>query len=126
MFYTPARRQAFSPELRSVDHALERMLAGAFSHGGQVNRPRMTQDENSVTLSLDVPGVPREQLSITIDANIVRIESATEAPRSVKQAYELAHDIDADNSTAKLENGVLTLTLARLVPPQTAKTLNIS
>ena len=32
------------------------------------------------------------------------------------RAWELADEIDATASTAKLENGVLTLTLARMVP----------
>ena len=47
---------------------------------------------------------------------MVRLHSVEGAPRQVQRAWELAEDIDATASTAKLENGVLTLTLTRLVP----------
>jgi len=134
MFYTPARRPVFNTEVRSVDRALERMLSGALSHANparaQANQngvhQKITQDDTAVTLALDVPGLAREQLAISIDANIVRIESVEGAPRTVKLAYELAQDIDVDASSAKLENGVLTITLTRLAPVQTARTLAIS
>lgn len=129
MFYTPARRQAYVPQARSFDQSLERFLASAFSNGTRQSTaqpPQVSQDEQTVTLSIDVPGLTREQIVITIDANIVRLESVKDAPRNLKLAYEIAHDIDADSSEAKLENGVLTLKLGRKAAVQTAKTLSIS
>ena len=47
------------------------------------------------------------------------------APRKVQRAWELPTEIDASASTAKLENGVLTLTLVRLEPVSKATTLTI-
>ncbi|WP_229722540.1 Hsp20/alpha crystallin family protein [Xylophilus rhododendri] len=129
MFYTPARRQAYVPQLRAADQALERFLANAFSNTGRqstAQAPSVSQDEQFVTLTLDVPGLSREQITINIDANVVRLESVKDAPRSLKLAYEIASEIDADASEAKLENGVLTLKLARRVVVPTAKTLSIS
>jgi HSP20 family molecular chaperone IbpA len=41
---------------------------------------------------------------------------AWKARPQVQRAWELAQDIDTAASTAKLENGVLTLTLARVEP----------
>ena len=43
----------------------------------------------------------------------------------MQRAWELAADIDAANSSAKLENGVLTLTLAKVEPASKATTLTI-
>ncbi len=63
-----------------------------------------------------MPGVTREQLTIGIEGAVVRIETLADAPRAYKQAYELPQDIDTTASTAKLENGVLTLTLAKKQP----------
>jgi HSP20 family molecular chaperone IbpA len=47
---------------------------------------------------------------------VVRLSSAEGAPRRYRFACELPQDIDASQSTAKLENGVLTLTLAKVIP----------
>ena len=74
------------------------------------------QDEQSFTLSFDVPGVSREQLVVGIEGNVVRLSSAEGAPRSYHFACELPQDIDAGQSAAKLENGVLTLKLAKVAP----------
>ncbi len=74
------------------------------------------QDEQSFTLSFDVPGVSREQLVVGIEGNVVRLSSAEGAPRQYRFAAELPQDIDAGQSQAKLENGVLTLKLAKVVP----------
>jgi len=64
-------------------------------------------------LSVDVPGVQRDQLAIEVDGSVVRITTTEGAPRTYRLAYELPAEIDADRAKAKLENGVLTLTLAR-------------
>ena len=76
----------------------------------------VTQNDKATTLQLDVPGLAREQLQISIEGNVVKLQSVAGAPRQVQRAWELADEIDATASTAKLENGVLTLTLARMVP----------
>ena len=68
-----------------------------------------------------MPGVAREDLTIGIEGAVVRIETKAEAKRQFKAAYELPQDIDADASSAKLENGVLTLTLGKKVPVSNAR-----
>ncbi|GAB4397230.1 MAG: hypothetical protein OHK0048_04810 [Rhodoferax sp.] len=78
--------------------------------------PVLTQDEHNYILSFDVPGVNREQLAVGIEGNVVRLTSVQGAPRQYRFACELPQDIDPAQSSAKLENGVLTLTLAKLVP----------
>lgn len=76
----------------------------------------LTQDAQSFTLSFDVPGVSREQLEVGIEGRMVRLSSASGAPRPYRFACELPQDIDATQSNAKLENGVLTLKLTKKVP----------
>ena len=116
MFFTttaPAqlRRQAYSPSSRS----LERFLTEA-QQAGRQTACAVVQDEKSYTLTFDVPGVAKDQLNIGIEGSIVRIASKEGAPRQYQQAYELPQDIDTASSEAKLENGVLTLKLGKLVP----------
>ena len=87
---------------------------------------RITQDEHAYSLQFDVPGVAKEQLSIGIEGSVVRIESLPDAPRTYKAAYELPQDIDVSASDARLENGVLTLKLAKKAPVSKASNLTIN
>ncbi len=84
-----------------------------------------TQDEQSTTLQLDVPGLAREQLQLRLEGAQVHLSSVEGAPRKVQRSWELGHEIDVAASSAKLENGVLTLRLAKLAPVDKAVTLNI-
>ena len=126
MFFTatspyPARRQMGSPTGRS----LERFLSEAAQSSRHL-AVGVEQDDKSVTLTFDVPGVARDLLAIGIEGNVVRIESKEGATRQYKAAYELATDIDAATSEAKLENGVLTLKLSKLVPVSKVTELTIN
>ena len=122
MIFAPViRRAAYAQAPRSADQALQRVPLGAASSAGC----SVTQDDKATTVQLDVPGLAREQLAISIEGNVVRVNSVEGAPRQVQRAWELAADIDAAASSAKLENGVLTLTLARVAPESKATTLTI-
>ena len=130
MFFTahhPAavRRSAYVPAMRSLDRLLDQALA-APAASTNVGRAAIQAGDQAWTLSLDVPGVTREQLSIGIEGPVVRIETLTDAPRTYKQAYELPQDIDATASTAKLEHGVLTLTLAKKQPVSNVTNITIN
>ncbi len=124
MLFTPViRRSAFNPSLRSLDRFFDAALQAPAI---QTNSCRIEQDDKAYTLSFDVPGVTREQLSIGIEGNVVRLESLPEAARQYKAAYELPQDIDAASSVAKLENGVLTLKLAKVQPESKVTKLTIN
>ena len=121
MIFAPViRRAAYANAPRSADLALQRFLMGALETPARASTStagcNVTQNDKATTLQLDVPGLAREQLQISIEGNVVKLQSVAGAPRQVQRAWELADEIDATASTAKLENGVLTLTLARMVP----------
>jgi HSP20 family molecular chaperone IbpA len=116
MFFTAAapatlRRHMYSPAGRSLERFLEEALVSNRQKAAAVE-----QDDKSFTLSFDVPGIGKEHLSIGIEGSVVRIETREGAPRQYKSAYELPLDIDVASSEAKLENGVLTLKLVKVVP----------
>jgi len=126
MFFAPVvRTRAYSPVFRSFDRSFERFVNDTFFGNA---RPgfEVEQDDKAWKLSLDMPGVAREDLSITIEGSIVRIETQAEAGRKFKAAYELPQDIDAAASDAKLENGVLTLTLTKQVPVSNARQIEVN
>ncbi len=123
MFFAPVvRTRATAPAFRSFDRSFERFVNDAFD--GARRPPYVEQDDKAWTLRLDVPGVAREDLNIGIEGAVVRIETRAEAPRQFKAAYELPQDIDTAASEAKLENGVLTLRLAKLEP--VSKVVNLA
>jgi len=123
MFFAPALHTArFAP--RSYDRAFERFVNEAFA--GARKSPLVEQDDKSWTLSVDVPGLSREDLTIGIEGTVVRIDSKAEAKRQFKAAYELPQDIDVSASEAKLENGVLTLKLGKQVPVSRVSELQIN
>ena len=119
MFFATAahpqiRRQAYA----NAGQSLERFMGEALRTSrlqAAAQTGTFTQDETSFTLSFDVPGIAKDQLTIAIEGAVVRITSKEGAPRSYRAAYELPQDIDPALSEAKLENGVLTLKLAKLV-----------
>jgi len=114
MFFTPVSPAGFR---RNVYTSTTRPLAQFMAQEPRYQSPTvLEQDEQSFTLSFDVPGVTREQLVVGIEGNVVRLSSAEGAPRPYRYACELPQDIDATQSAAKLENGVLTLKLAKVVP----------
>jgi HSP20 family protein len=111
-----------SPRFRSVDRNFERFVNRAFT---TQNRPNVEQDDKAWTITLDLPGLAREDLNIGIEGAVVRIDTKAEAKRQFKAAYELPLEIDAAASSAKLENGVLTLTLGKLVPVSKVTALEV-
>ena len=126
MLFAPVvRTRAAIPAHRSYDRSFERFVNEAFFGTAPAEGAQVLQDDKAWTVSLDVPGVAREDLSIQIDGPLVRIATRAEAPRQYKAAYELPQDIDAGASAAKLENGVLSLTLAKLVPVSNARQIEV-
>ncbi len=127
MIFSPlmARRAACAP--RPADMALQRFLLDAMPAAPARRTPGYTvaQDEKATTLQLDVPGLAREQLQITIEGAQVQVKNTEGAPRQVNRAWELPTPIDAAASSARLEHGVLTLTLARQAPGARAVELTV-
>jgi HSP20 family protein len=124
MFFAPALRTRAYVPARGFDRSFERFLNEAFQAPAAAG-VKVEQSEEAWTLSLDVPGVSREQLSIDVDGSVVRVQTAKEAPRQYGAAYELPAEIDAEATSAKLENGVLTLTLAKKKPVVTSRQIEV-
>lgn len=123
MFFAPALRTRAYVPARSFDRSFERFLTEAFN--APLAGVQAKQDENAWTVTLDVPGVAREHLTIDVDGAVVRVQTTQEAPRKYQAAYELPEAIDADATGAKLENGVLTLTLGKKKPVVTARQIEV-
>jgi HSP20 family molecular chaperone IbpA len=125
MFYAlaarPSRSYSRTPAASagpSANGALEKFLSDTLSSPGAAgtnNSAAVEDRDQSYALQLDVPGLTKEQLDIGIEGDVVRVTSKADAPRSVKTAWRFPLEIDVATSTAKLENGVLTLTLGKKI-----------
>lgn len=95
--------------------------------------------DSGYTVALDVPGVAKGDVKVTIDGKRVSIEAASQSQeasdgkrliyrerssRRFARSFTLPEALDQTASSAKLENGVLTLTLQRLAPSAQAITVN--
>jgi len=125
MIFTPLTTRHATRAPRPSDVALQRFLLGTLAGpaAARLTDYTVTQDDKATTLQLDVPGLARDQLQITLEGKRVVLKSIEGAPRHVHRAWELQDDIDTATSTARLENGVLTLTLAK--QPPAAKAVEI-
>lgn len=133
MFYALATRPARSFQRSASplvsNGALDRFLNDTFSSlsDNRTAQPVTVEDgEKAYSLQLDVPGLAREQLDIGIEGDVVRISSKADAARQVKAAYRFPLEIDAAASTAKLENGVLSLSLGKKIPVSNVVSLAIN
>ncbi len=91
----------------------------------QVPAVNIFEAEDGYTLEADLPGVTREGLEVFLDRNeltllarrpVARTEMAHYRESSAgafRRVFELNPEIDTDKITARVENGVLTLHLAK-------------
>ena len=136
MFLVPVSRapNEFSRSLDRLfdDSFLDRFFGAApVAESTAVRSPALdvTESERSYTVHLDLPGVAKGDVKIAIDGRRVSVEAQTEKKderkegervvyreRSVSsfaRTFTLPQDIDDAESQARLDNGVLTLTLAK-------------
>jgi HSP20 family molecular chaperone IbpA len=115
------RRNVYTQTGRS----LERFLSDARVQASQAT-VQYQQDDAAFHLTLDMPGITKTELSISVEGPVVRIASREGATRQYRAAYELPMDIDVSSTEAKLENGVLTLKLAKAQPVSQATEIAIN
>ncbi|AEB85904.1 hypothetical protein ALDI51_14670 [Alicycliphilus denitrificans] len=88
------------------------------------------EDDAAYTVHAEVPGVPKEDINVSIDGNVVSLraevrqhdekkegEKVLRSERyfgSVARSFQLPVDVDAAQAKARYDNGVLTLTLPKL------------
>ncbi|HYP85981.1 Hsp20/alpha crystallin family protein [Variovorax sp.] len=100
----------------------------------------VTENEKQFLVTADLPGARKEDVRVSVDGNYVSItaevkkdEEKTEGRSVLKETYRgtmsrgftLASDIDEKAASARMENGVLSLTLPKRQGESGNKLLNI-
>jgi HSP20 family protein len=137
MFLVPVSRP--SPELarsfdRLFDDTFERFLSAGPTSEGAARSPLLdvAETDNAYSVALDLPGVAKEDVKITIDGRRISVSAQTQreetksdasgksrmicrerSAASYARTFTLPEEVDQGASQAKLDNGVLTLSLAK-------------
>lgn len=127
------------PLERLMDSMLEGFLTPRESQGFTTASPRMNVIENDqgFVVQADIPGVAKEDIKLSVDSRRVSIEGEVKREMTPKEGENLLHserviskfsrsftlpsEVDENRADAKLENGVLTLTLPKKEPAQPKK-----
>lgn len=126
---TPHRADALTLLLPDLLRRLSLPLGAGDTLPPQI-RLDLTEHERDYEVRAEVPGVRKEDISITIDGSFVSIaaevRSETAGPQAdgrvllketsvgrVSRGFSLAHEVDAGRVVARLQDGVLRLTLPK-------------
>jgi HSP20 family protein len=114
---------------RFFDARFDRSFAAA--DGARPRSPALdvAESDGKFVVTLDMPGVAKEDVKVSIEGRRVSIEAQARSDEEKKdgdrivyrersqssyaRSFTLASEVNQDESIAKLENGVLTLTLSK-------------
>ncbi|MBK1685111.1 Hsp20/alpha crystallin family protein [Rhodoferax fermentans] len=99
------------------------------------------ENKDGYTVHAEIPGVPKEDIHVSLDGNLVTLEAEVKQQDSsgdndtvlrseryfgaVSRSFQLPQDIDQTQAKAKFDNGVLTLTLPKKLATNVAQKLHI-
>ena len=110
--------------------------------GGNVFTPAIDikEEENKLVVTTDLPGINKEDIEINLKEDMLEIsaksgkENETEEEGYIRKEREYTHfyravhlpsSVKEEGSTAKIENGVLTITLPKMKLEEPAKKIQI-
>ena len=130
----------FEP-MRDLDHLTNRFqrlfddFPGFHGYSNDSFSPRIdiSENEKSLLINAEIPGVDKENLKITLQDNIITIEGEKKKVVNDKNAnyfreersfgkfkrcFTLPAEVDSDKVDAKFNNGILEITLNKLEPKE--------
>ena len=126
MFLIPVARSA-----SGLSRSFDRVFDSTFNGETALRSPSLdvAETEGGYNVSIDLPGVAKDDVKITIDGRRVNVSAQTQreetkkdgerviyrerAASSFARSFTLPEEVDQDASQAKLDSGVLSLTLAK-------------
>jgi HSP20 family protein len=131
MFVVPVTRDT-RPFSRLFDETLERFFAPVTAGEGNTARSPaldVAESDRAYTVKLEVPGVAKEDVKVSIDGRYVTVQAHSQRSDEKKEAERIVYreravcsyartftlplEVDQVEAGAKLEHGVLTLTLPK-------------
>ena len=112
--FTSPAGDLFSEFDRLFRHSL-----GHLSNGGSARLPRefsLYETDVAWLLRVDLPGLRKEDLEVTVVDGILKLSGSTENglfESGIEQSLRLPKSVNTSAITAKLENGILSLSLPK-------------
>jgi HSP20 family protein len=135
--------QLFERMSRQFEDATRMWETGSSSgrRGGEMESPSidLAEDDGQFVVTADLPGFERGDVGIRVTDHTLRIEAEREESaeereerylrrerrhESMRRSIRLPDEVDKDGVTARMKNGVLTVTLPRLETGE-ARTIDI-
>jgi HSP20 family protein len=126
MFIVPVARSS-----SDLSRSFDRLFDSAFGAETALRSPSLdvAETDGGYNVSIDLPGVAKDDVKITIDGRRVNVSAQTQreetkkegerviyrerAASSFARSFTLPEEVDQDASQAKLDSGVLLLSLAK-------------
>ena len=126
----------------NFESAVRRFFSPSLFEGVEASQLKMridvTENDQGYAVKADIPGVKKEDINVSVDGNVVRIDAETKTEKetrgdgekvlrseryygSISRSFSLAEDIDAAKVDAKYADGVLSLTLPKKARADTKK-----
>jgi len=105
-----------------------------FSEAGEqyssmMSRRTATETEDDITINLTVPGYGKKDIDIDVIGDKLTIAAKENTDRNLSgfsKTYRISNDsIDVDNISAKCENGLLAVTVPKIVPEVVSRKIKI-
>lgn len=118
----------------NTGEAIERKDAHILEEEFYLPPADVVETPESLVLLIDVPGVVRENINLTVEHNLLTVEAKQTPPAaadktvrwlwreheamSYRRQFRLGEAIDVDGIASELKNGVLRVTLPKVKPAQ--------
>ena len=146
-------RDIFAPLHDQIDRVFEefthgfsspsQILQSGFGHGDIVPKMDLSEDDEVLTVKLDIPGVDEENIDVTLADNVLTVKGEKKSESEDKEkdyhlverrygrfqrSLKLPYEVLSDKVTARYDKGVLTISMpkseqleskARKIPIQT-------
>jgi HSP20 family protein len=121
--------QRYQPA-RTWVHEINRLIDRTLADSSSTSNPRefFHESDHAWILRLDLPGFGRSDIALTVTDRVLQLVAETKPDQAfggkIERQWNLGDDIEATAISAKLENGVLELTLPKR-PPVTPQPTSI-
>jgi len=129
---TPQTRGLWRGFDRLFAASLDRLFAPTTQTASRSPALDVAESEQAYTVTLDLPGVAKDDVKVSVEGRTVTIEASAgktderkdgdrivyreRSVSSFARSFVLAAEVDQERSSAKLDNGVLRLELAKRRP----------
>ena len=104
-----------------------------YSHDSYTPKIDISEDDKSILIDAEIPGVPKENLKITLQDNILTIEGEKKKESEEKEknyyrtercfgkfkrSFTLPAEVDSENVDANFKNGMLEIKINKIEPKE--------